>query len=185
MEEKKKTSDYGVEDMKREIIRRIKNNSTPYVIKDGDHYEVWARNLHFKCIYSDEEIEKMASLCLELLEELRQINEAGFTRENLTRAEEDVDEKGLNFMRSISIYKSFSNDKTDGTVDRLGETARVGGAYFMFLSRPTFISAIYAVFDVIIDKFDDAELYFSSLFMLTRMAMHMHCDEVNEEEQSE
>lgn len=45
----------------------------------------------------------------------------------------------------------------------------------MFVVKPTFISGLNSVFEVIVDRFKEAEI----LFMLIRIAMHMNSEEVN------
>ena len=137
----------------------------------------YANNLHFMCNYSDDEIEKIADLCLVLLEELRCINNAGYTGEQLSNSEKSM-KTNESFTGFIKLYNSFKSKKTDEIIDRLSKITRVGGAYYMILSRPTFISGICSVYGLIIDNFENARLYFSALYMLIRIAMHMHCDEI-------
>lgn len=164
--------------IKDEALRRIFENKNPYMVKIDSSYDVHANNLHFICTYSDEEIEMIADLCLELLEELRRINEAGYTKEDMLAAK-TINRKGFeDFFDCYRIYETFRTERIENIIDRLGETTRVGDAYYLMVSKPTFISGICAVFDVIIGRFEDAELYFSALFMLIRVAMHMHCDEL-------
>ena len=52
----------------------------------------------------------------------------------------------------------------------------------MIMSKPGFIQGINSVYEFIIDEFDDAKMYFSAIFMLIRVAMHMHSDEVKDDE---
>ena len=166
--------------MKKELLRRLFENETPYVVKDGDKYDVYANNLHFTCSYSDEKIEKMADLCLELLEELRRINEAGYTGADLMRAEESAKGDKASIIDSFSVYNTFKTDKIEELIDKLATTTRVGGAYYMLIARPVFVSGILSVFGVVIDNFSDENLYFSALFMLIRVAMHMHGEEISD-----
>lgn len=171
-----------VVELKDEIVRRIFNDTISYIERtEKNTYEVYARNLHFVCYYTDDEIERIAEQCLELLEELRRINEEGYTKTEMEKVEEQVQKEKMDFLNPVRVYNSFYTQKTDDIIYRLGEITRVGGAYYMILSRPTFITGIYSVFNAIIDKFDDAELYFSSLYMLIRVAMHMHCKEIDDD----
>ncbi|MCR4933573.1 MAG: hypothetical protein K6A29_05190 [Lachnospiraceae bacterium] len=169
--------DIDGEMIRNEAVRRLHSNEPPYVVKEGDKYDVHANNLHFTCCYSNEEIEKMADLCLELLEELRRINEAGYTGADLLKAEESAKGDKASIFEFFSVYKTFKTDKIEELIDKLATTTRVGGAYYMILARPSFVSGILSVFGAVIDNFRDASLYFSALFMLIRLAMHMHCDE--------
>ncbi|SCX09401.1 hypothetical protein SAMN02910339_01334 [Lachnospiraceae bacterium YSD2013] len=166
--------------MKKELIKRLFENETPYVVKDGDKYDVYANNLHFTCCYSDEEVEKMADLCLELLEELRRINEAGYTRADLMKAKENAKEEKGSIVEYFAVYESFKNEKIEAITDELAKTARVGGTFYSVIARPVFVSGILSVFGVVIDNFSDENLYFSALFMLIRVAMHMHGEEISD-----
>ena len=177
-----KTSDYGEALLKDEVVRRILANEAQYIEKYGDIYDVHAINLHFTCSYSDDEIRSIGDLCLELLEELRQINANGYTREDFVKAKkESAGDKELLF-EALGVYMTYANEKVEDIVDRLCKVTRVGGAYFMIMSKPGFIQGINSVYEFIIDEFDDARMYFSAIFMLIRVAMHMHSDEVKDDE---
>ena len=171
-----------VVELKDEIVRRIFNDTISYIEKkEKNIYEVYARNLHFVCCYTDDEIEQIAELCLDLLEELRRINEDGYTKAEMEKAEEQAEKEKIDILDPIRIYNTFKTPKTEDIICMLGVITRVGGAYYMLLSRPGFIGGIYSVFKAIIDKSDDAELYFTALYMLIRVAMHMHCNEIDDD----
>lgn len=179
MAEKTGINECNPEFIKKEVLRSIMENDNPYIVKNGEMYDVHAVNLHFKCCYTDEEMEQIASLCLELLEELKRINNSGYTREELNKAAEEAEKKSLDICRIMDICKTFMTERAEEIVAKLGQATRVGGAYYMLLSRPTFMSAIYVTFDALIDQLEDPNAYLTALFMLVRMAMHMHCDEIS------
>ncbi len=171
-----KMSELDANIIKDEVVRRILHNDDDHVKKDGSLYHVVVNNLTFTCSYSDDEIKDIASLCLELLEELRNINENGYTRKELEKAQQVHDDKQI--VGTMDIYKSFATAKIEDIVKRLGETTRVGGSFYIIVARPVFIRGIYVVFDLIIDNFENAELYFSALYLLIRIAMYMHGSEI-------
>lgn len=171
------TSELDIQLIKDEVVKRIMENDNPYVVKDGEHYDVTAVNLHFTCSYSDDEIKKIASLCLDLLEELRRINEDGYTKEDLNQVK-NLKDDDTQLLGNIRIYNSFKTEKIEDIILDLGDVTRVDGAYYMVISKPAFIQGINVVFSFIIDNFENAEAYFSALFMLIRCAMHMHGDEI-------
>ena len=181
----KKKNLHNLQSMKNEALRRIMENENDYVVKDGEMYDVHAFSLHFRCCFSDEEMDQIASLCLELMEELRSINDSGYSREDLERAKEEVKESvdTESIFWYLNVCKRFMTEKADKIVRKIGVTARVGGAYYYFISRPTFMQAVYYIFDGTIDNFTDVNDYFTAFFMLILMAMHMHSDEVAEEDQ--
>lgn len=55
---------------------------------------------------------------------------------------------------------------------------RVGGAYAMLISNSGLKSAIYVVYEVLVDKFDDENLYRQSAYFMLRAIMRMHSEEV-------
>ncbi len=174
------TSDFGADFIKDEIIRRIMDNEAPYIKKQGDTYDVHARNLHFICVYSDDEIRTIANLCLELLEELRSIHESGFTKEDFEKADMESKTQEKDIWSPFTLYNSYKTGRIKEIINRLCIATRVGGAYAMLISEPGFIQGINNVFRFIIGRFEDPDDYFSALFMLIRLAMHMHCDEIHE-----
>lgn len=48
----------------------------------------------------------------------------------------------------------------------------------MLISNPGLISAICAVYERLVDQFDDEDLYAESCFLLLRAIMRMHSEEV-------
>ena len=173
--EKQETFD-DLELLKDTLLMRIMKNDTPRIIKDGDKYDVTVQNNCFSCHYTDEQMGSIASMCLELIKELKRINEGGYTRENL---EEAIAENEEDIFQVIHAYNSFSTDRMEEIVSQLGDVTRVGGAYYMLISKPGFIQGIYVVFKASIDRMDDIQTIFDSLYMLIRLAMRM-CSEEQE-----
>lgn len=107
------------------------------------------------------------------MEELRSINRNGYTRDDLRGVESNTSSDN-EVIQVMQVYGSFTNGRIEELIKELGHATRVDGAQFMLLSKPTFISGLYSAFDVVIDRFEDAEVYRLSLYFLIRMAMYMH-----------
>lgn len=161
----------NLEVLKDVLLTRIMKNDSPRIKKDGDKYDVTIQNIHFSCNYTDEQMGSIASLCLELIKELKQINEGGYTREKLEEAIAE-DEEGI--IQAVHAYNSFRTDRVEEIVSQLGDITRVDGAYYMLVSRPGFIQGIYVVFDAAIDGMEDEQTIFDALYMLIRLAMRMN-----------
>ncbi len=174
------TSEAGGDTIRDEVLRRILEDENPYMERNGNVYDVHAVNVHFVCSYTDEEITQISQLCYEMLEELKRINENGYTKKDLGAAKEKYSSEKHSFLDDISIYNTFSTEKIEELIGKLAETVRIGGTYFILFAKPLFIQGICVVYDYIIDGFEDPNMYFSALFMLMRMAMRMHSDEVND-----
>ena len=68
---------------------------------------------------------------------------------------------------------------------KVANMRRVGGAYWMLLSRPGLISAIYAVYDRIVDNFDDENIYIQSIYFLLRAIMKVRSEEIDKDFEKE
>lgn len=171
---------YDIYNVRDGIVKRIFNNDgeDDICIRNGNFYEVKLSNINFRCCYTENDIMDIADLCLELIEELREINISGYTRSNLVNVKKNIKDDTFDVERIMTIYRSFANQKTDEIFREIGDVARVGGAYYMILSLPTLISAVVQVFDRMMDKYDDLEDYAMSLFILIVMSMHMNCQEI-------
>lgn len=117
----------------------------------------------------------IAFLCCELLEELWSINNNGYNKEDYIEAKSNSRKAPQTIQRDVQIYNTYINEHTESIIDRLGTATREKGSYYMFVVKPTFISGLNSVFEVIVDRFKEAEI----LFMLIRIAMHMNSEEVN------
>ena len=164
----------NLELLKDTLLKRIMKNDTPRIIKDGDKYDVTVQNMRFSCRYTDEQMGSIASQCLELIKELKRINDGGYTREDLEEAIAE-DEEGI--FQAVQAYNTFCTDRMEEIVSRLGEVTGEGGAYYMLMSKPGFIQGIYVVFYASIDRMDDIQTIFDSLYMLIRLAMRMHSED--------
>ena len=70
-------------------------------------------------------------------------------------------------------------------VMEIAEFKRVGGAYWMIMSQPSFRQALFAVYEVIVDCFDGREernWYNISAFFLMRAIMRVRSDEISKKE---
>jgi len=64
-------------------------------------------------------------------------------------------------------------------------TRRVGGAYAIILANPGLISAICAVYEQLVDRFEDEEMYDLSGYFLLRAIMKMNSNECDDETRKE
>lgn len=66
-------------------------------------------------------------------------------------------------------------------IAQIDTTRRVGGAYAILISNPGLIGAICAVYEQLVDRFDDDEMYDLSGYFLLRAIMKMNSNEYKEE----
>lgn len=147
-------------------------------------YEVTLQSVHFFTCMTEKELRESARLTVDFLEEFKQIHASGLTRERLQQIEKEVENEGHAPGDVMYIMKIWTHLKTERLQHLIAETdqvRRVGGAWAMLISNPAFISAIYAVYEKLVDQFADEELYYMSAWFLFRAIMRMHSDEVEEE----
>lgn len=143
-------------------------------------YKVTLQNIVFETDYTDDEMEQIADIAVDLLEEMKQINNSGVGQEKYIELHEKSGYAGEDsFLAKISsMLQFFKASMTDEFAEilevRVTKTCRVGGAYWMLLARPELLSAIDAVYEKIADHFDDEELYLNSLYFLFRSIMRVH-----------
>ena len=134
-------------------------------------YEVVLQGNKFIAAMSVDEVAESAKLTVDILEELKNINNSGINRET----------DGDNVMQILGIWNSIKTEQLLELISKLDRVRRVGGAWAMLIANPCLISAIYAVYDRIVDSFDNDDLYMQSAFFLMRAVMQMNSDECEEE----
>ena len=61
-----------------------------------------------------------------------------------------------------------------GRIERFDSGGSIGGAYASIIAHPQLIQTIIAVYDVLVDSFDDEHLYCTSAYFLLRGIMHIN-----------
>lgn len=144
-------------------------------------YEVQLQEIRFRTAMSDEELKAAAECTVDLLEALKDINNSGVNREKLMEIEESVRKEFKDQPEAFCIMKTvqlFESDEIIKIRVRLAEICRVGGAYFTIISNPGLSDVILAVYEVIVDRFDEPDLYEISAWFLLRGIMHMNSNAV-------
>ena len=156
--------------------------------KDGYYkYEVELQDIRFFTYMSDKELEKSSQLAIDLLEELKEINNGGMVESEYREKVQEIEENEENeALRILKTWDVLCSDKMRKIIAEIAYTRRVGGAYAMLISIPMLKNAYSAVYDRIVDAFDNEEWYWHSAFFLLRAIMMMHSDKIeNEEERAE
>lgn len=147
-------------------------------------YIVELQSNKFVTEMSVDEVEESAKLTVDILEELKNINNSGINRAELEKIEKEKERKdddGGDVMQVLEIWNRISTEHLASLMHELDRVRRVGGAWAMLIANPCLISAIYAVYDRLVDSFDDENLYLQSAYFLMRAVMKMHSDEITEE----
>ena len=100
---------------------------------------------------------------------------AQMLQEKITNIETQYEDE---LMRHIALWNEIFTERIHKIIGKINVIRRVGGAYAMLISNPCFKSAIYAVYERLVDNFDDEELYCQSAYFLVRAVMRMHSNEI-------
>lgn len=144
-------------------------------------YEVQLQNIRFVTYMSDEELELSVKMTIDLLEEMKVINNDGMVEQEFRKKIADIEEHNEDeFMRELYIWNILCSQKIIEIIGKIDRVRRVGGAYAMLISNPGLKSAIHVVYERLVDNFDDVELYCQSAFFLLRAIMRMHSEEIKD-----
>ena len=151
-------------------------------VEPGYHkYEVVLQIYKFITYMTEEELKQSAKLTINLVEEMKKVNNDGMDKPALERLVEEVEAKETEeVLRVFGIWNGIATDEIRKLIAEIDEVRRVGGAWAMLISNPGLISAIYAVYERLVDQFDDEDLYAASCFFLLRAIMRMHSEEVRQ-----
>ena len=187
MEENRKfrlLSESQKEELIEDYIRELKANfmSDNIPVRNGLYkYDVMIQEQRFITYMTDAGLREAARYALELLEELKNINNSGMNKAAFEELEKAVEkETESDIIRVLSVWGKISTEKTAELIAKIEVLRRVGGAFAMFFARPMFCNVLYAVFDVTVDRFDDEEWYWASGFFLLRAIMKMNSEPVSE-----
>lgn len=146
-------------------------------------YKVILQNKKFMTDLTNQELKDTVHLAIDLMEELKDINNNGLNEEkfeeNLKKVGADSG-KGWELMQVLNIWQIFATEQIKKMIVEVDKAQRVGGAWAMLIANPQLKSAILSVYKIIVDNFDDSKLYYHSTDFLIRAMMNMHsqaCDE--------
>ena len=173
-----KISDEVRKKMVAEFQESVKTEFRKDRIKDDLYkYEVVLQDIYFVTYMTDEEVKLSAQFTIDLLEELKEINNSGIDKKKFEQLIE-TEEENNEVMRTIKIWNIISTDRMHKLLAEIDRARRVGGAWALLIANPGLINAIWSIYEQIVDKFDDMELYEISGFFLLRAIMKMHSDEI-------
>ena len=162
------------------IIEEYRKNK----ISEGYYqYEVVLQKTKFLTDLTDQELKDTVRLAIDMMEELKNINNNGLSKEKF---EKDLKEVGADsgkrweLMQVLNIWQIFATEQIQKIIVEVDKAQRVGGAWAMLIANPKLKSAILSVYQLIVDDFGDQKLYYHSTDFLIRAMMNMHgqaCDE--------
>ncbi len=144
-------------------------------------YEAEIQGCKFVTCMSDEELFESVKLSIDLLEELKNMNNEKLDKEIFApKYAKCLDEMDNYPFAVLGLWNDLSTPQLDKLVREIDRVRRVGGAWALIISNPLLYEAIFAVYEKIVDSFDDEDLYDICGFFLLRIIMKMHSDEIKE-----
>ena len=152
------------------------------VENDFYKYEVVLQNIRFITYMTDDDLRLSAGFAVDLLEELKNLNNNGLNRKVYEQILKEIEQEEESYVfRVIRVWNRISTEELAKLIAKIDRMRRVGGAYAMLLANPVLISAICAVYEKLVDRFEDEEMYELSGYFLLRTIMKMNSNECEEE----
>lgn len=169
----------------KEILCCVLQDLKTETAENGDStYKVPYRNEEFLVEVSDEELEKAASIAVEMMEELKSLANSKYNRKEmdvlLNRANNEE-----SAIKTVLIHESIQNDRLKELANEAAETMRVGGAYWMLVARPELSTTIFVSMYGMIDCFDDEAMYNNTAYLLLRAILSLHKMPMDQEDDTD
>ncbi len=163
------------------LVRKINDEFRLEELSDNYFkYKVELQGIEFITDMSIDEIAESARLTVDILEELKTINNSGLNKNELKRIEEEVKKASYDneVTQILGIWNRITTCELTELMYELDRVRCVDGAWAMLIANPCLVSAIYAVYDKMVDSFDDDKLYLISAYFLIRAVMRMNSHDV-------
>lgn len=115
-----------------------------------------------------------------MLEGLKAINNRGLdknTYDEIFEASESGEDKQITQM--LKVWNKIRTDEMTALINEIDELRGVDGAYAMIVSDPSLINAILVVYKLIVDNFDNDDIYLMCAYFLLRAIMRVNSEENN------
>ena len=155
-------------------------------------YDVFLQNIRIRTQMSHKQLARAAAYTVDIMEELKNINNNGVNRNKFEEikksAENNINSKYgelCTLWQELEALRQISTKKLDELVEEIAEFRKVGGAYWLIMSKPFLLQALYAVYEVIVDRFDDTEernWYDTSAMFIMRAIMRVRSVNIVNEE---
>ena len=146
---------------------------------DGFHkYEFGGEEDGYTRYVTNEELMQIIKLAIDMLEEMKVINNNGVNRKEFERIYTEVQAKEENeYLQKLYAWERMKTDEMKTLIREIDKVARVGGAWALLIANPSLNSIAYGVYDKLVDDFDNEEWYWRCGFYLVQAIMRMYGNE--------
>lgn len=133
------------------------------------------QNITFTTEMTEDELRDSARLTIDILEELKKINNTGLNKEKFDALFKQYITEESGIIGYLQVWnEAIRTEKIQLILSEIDQIKRVGGAYAAVIANPQLIQTIIAVYNVLVDAFDDEHLYCTGAYFLLRGIMRMH-----------
>ena len=153
----------------------------------GEFYEfiVTIEDVRFRTYLSDQELREAITCSIDLLEELKAINNGGLDsvhfdklKEEKRKEMEELDEEECDIYLGLEVVNSMYTEKIREIKVRIARICRVGGAWYALICSPLMDNIIYVIYEQMVDRFDDEKLYIESVYFILRGVMKIRSEDL-------
>lgn len=177
---------------KKEVIDRCYESLECFMVDEGydgmQKYTVLLQDLKFDLFMSKEEVLENITYAVDIIEKMKDVCNNGWNRERFEELlkKNDVVTKTAyrdDCMRFVKVWTSFDTEPFMDIIYEIDCMYRLSGLTAMLVKNPLIQESILAVYEVIVDKFDDADLYDIVVNFMTRSIMRLGAGKVETNEE--
>ncbi len=163
------------------LLERVKYEFATDVRIDATMcYEVVLQDMTFRCSYTDDEMIGIIKTCVDIIKELIEINEMGYTKEKFKKF--NISNQTTNVLQQLNninaLYNNYTTAKLDMLFAKMTTYTCLGESYLMLQAAPGFQQIINVVFAMMLNDLDDENIWFSCLYYMICGAMRMDSKEI-------
>ena len=151
--------------------KAVKELKKKEIGKELYEFDITIQKIKFISYLSKNELKKSVHMVIDILEELKKLNNSGMDKSQLEKIEKKVESIQDYVMQTFQIWNKISTENLEKLIEQTLEIRNVNFTTAIIFDRPKMISAIISVFFMQVDKFDDEELYELSVWFLLRTFM--------------
>lgn len=171
------------------VIERCFESLECFKVDEGydgmQKYTVLLQDLKFDLFMSKEDVLENITYAVDIIETMKDVCNNGWNKERFEKLlkENDVVTKTAyrdDCMRFVNVWSSFDTEPFMDIIYEIDCMYRLDGLCAILVKNPLIEAAILGVYEVIVDKFDDAELYDIAVNFLARNIMRLGAGKVED-----
>ena len=157
------------------FFEKLKEDRNEKPDADGRYtYRIELQDKRFEGNFTDNQVQTLIEMAIDVVEELKKINDGGFDSRRLTEILKNYEEKENDeFTAILMVAESFITERIQQIIDELCELFQADGAFKFMMLNPFMKSTIFNIFEYSIDRLDESNMYFTVVYFLLRAEMQI------------